>query len=141
MIDTNTRSVAPLVSLFRVLLVVNAVTFLLAALAHTGTRIPLGFVVLAEPRIVPATIVEGLSGLLFALSAYALFARKTWALKAAVAAHAFATAGVLLGMYAIAAGWGPRTGTNDIYHRVMLLLLAGGMALLSKPATKVALRY
>jgi hypothetical protein len=32
--------------------------------------------------------------------------------------------GVLLGIAALAAGAGPRTASNDLYHRIMLILIA-----------------
>jgi hypothetical protein len=46
-----------------------------------------------------------------------------------LAAHLFALAGVFLGMAALAAGHGPRTITNDIYHRVMVVVLLFGITL------------
>jgi hypothetical protein len=122
-----------------VLVALEATGFLVGALLHLGVQIPLGFVVLAEPRIVPATIVEGLCGLFLAVSSYAVFTRRTWTWAALVAAHTFALAGVLLGMYALAAGFGPRTVTNDIYHRVMLVVLVVALALLAIPRSRVVL--
>lgn len=116
------------------LVVFYAITFLLGALLHLGARVPMGSVVLVEPRIVPATIVETLCGLLLASSAYAVFARRSWAWSAILGAHAFALAGVLLGMVAIAVGAGPSTELNDIYHRVMLTVLTAGLILLLTPA-------
>ncbi len=50
-----------------------ALTFFVGALLHLGWRIPLGFAVLAEPRILPATVVEGLCGLALAVAAIAVF--------------------------------------------------------------------
>ena len=44
------------------LVTTEAATFLIAALLHTGLQVPLGFAVLSEPRIVPATIVEATAG-------------------------------------------------------------------------------
>jgi len=120
------------------LVVLYAITFLLGALLHLGARLPVGSVVLAEPRIVPATIVETLCGLFLTFSAYAVFARRDWAWSTVVGAHAFALAGVLLGMAAIAVGAGPSTELNDIYHRVMLTVLAAGLILLLTPAGRVA---
>jgi hypothetical protein len=35
----------------------------------------------------------------------------------------FAFGGVLLGIAALAAGAGPRTASNDLYHRMMLILI------------------
>ncbi|MGH8908412.1 MAG: hypothetical protein ACRD0K_18365 [Egibacteraceae bacterium] len=116
-----------------------AVSFFLGALLHAGVRIPLGFAVLAEPLIVPAVIVESLCGLALAIGAYAALTRQTWAWLAVFAAHAFALAGVLLGISAIAAGRGPHTVLNDTYHAVMVVLLVTGMAALSTRAARAAL--
>ncbi len=124
----------------RILVVFDAVVFLPAALLHLGARIRGGFTVLAEPRIVPAAIVEGLCGVVFALSAYALFTRGAWAWPAAISAHVLALAGVLLGMYALVAGWGPRTTANDVYHRALVLVLVVGLALLFTPSARSVLR-
>ena len=122
-----------------VLAALYAVTFFLGAVLHLGVRIPVGFAVLAEPRIFPATVVEGLCGLFLAVGAYAALSRKTWAWPALSAAHAFAVGGVLLGMAALAVEAGPSTDLNTIYHRVMLAALVGGLALLLTPAGRAAL--
>src|SRR5215217_4272988 len=45
-----------------ILSAVYAATFFIGALLHLGVRIPLGFAVVEEPVILPATIVEGLCG-------------------------------------------------------------------------------
>ena len=58
--ETTTRRRVTLATAVGILAVLYAVTFLLGALVHLGVRIPLGFTVLAEPRIYPATVVEGL---------------------------------------------------------------------------------
>jgi len=117
-----------------------AVTFFFGALLHLGLRVPLGFAVLAEPRIVPATIVEGLCGLALAVAAYAVFTNMRWAWTAAFTAHAFAVGGVLLGVTALALGAGPSTDLNTIYHRVMLVALVAILALLLTPAGRTAYR-
>lgn len=116
-----------------------AATFLSGALLHLGVRIPLGFAVLAEPRILPATIVEGLCALALAVGAFAMLELKSWAWTAAFAAHAFALGGVLLGMAALAVGAGPSTDLNTIYHRVILVALAAVLALLLTPPGRAAL--
>jgi hypothetical protein len=122
-----------------VLSVVYAVTFIFGALLHLGLRIPLGFAVLAEPRIIPATVVEGLCGLALAAAAFAVFTRMRWAWTAALAAHAFALGGVLLGVTALALGAGPSTELNSIYHRVMIVALVAVLALLLSPPGRTAL--
>jgi hypothetical protein len=121
-----------------VLSVVYAVTFIFGALLHLGLRIPLGFAVLAEPRIIPATVVEGLCGLALAAAAFAVFTRMRWAWTAALAAHAFALGGVLLGVTALALGAGPSTELNSIYHRIMLVALVAVLALLLSPPGRTA---
>jgi hypothetical protein len=116
-----------------------AATFLFGALLHLGVRVPLGFAELAEPRILPATVVEGLCGLALSVAAWAILARKGWARTAAIAAHAFALGGVLLGTAALAAGAGPSTDMNTVYHGVMLVALAAVLALLLTPAGRASL--
>ncbi len=111
-------SVATVVGILSVL---YASTFLVGALLHLGWRIPLGFTVLAEPKILPATVVEALCGLALAAAAIAVFASMRWAQTAALAAHSFSFGGVLLGMGALAIGAGPSTRLDTIYHRVVLV--------------------
>jgi hypothetical protein len=111
---------------YLILVVCEAVVFLAAALAHTGIRLP----ILMEPRIIPATIVEGACGILFAVSAFSVIANAPWALPVAFAAQFIALAGVALGVISLALGVGPRTKPNDLVHGVMLLLILAGMVLL-----------
>ncbi|MBA2528683.1 MAG: hypothetical protein H0V19_01755 [Euzebyales bacterium] len=124
-----------------VLSALYAATFFLGALLHTGTRVPVGFAVLAEPRIDPAIVVESLCGSALAVGAYALLTGRRWAWAAAIASHAFALAGVLLGTAAVAAGRGPHSVLNDTYHRVMIVVLIAGLVALSMSAVKTALRH
>lgn len=118
---------------------VYAATFFLGALLHLDVRVPLGFAVLAEPRILPATVVEGLCGLALSVAAFAILSRKGWARPATIAAHAFALGGVLLGTAALAVGAGPTTDLNTVYHRVMVLALAAILVFLLTPAGRAAL--
>jgi hypothetical protein len=123
-----------------VLTVTYAATFFCGALLHAGVKIPLGLAVLAEPTIIPATIVEGLCGLALAVAAFAVFTHKSSAWTAAFAAHAFALGGVLLGITALAIGAGPSTELNTIYHRVMVVAIVAVLALLLSPAGRTAFR-
>jgi hypothetical protein len=143
---SNTRQPRPqasrhatLASALRWLTTLDAASFGVGSVAHLGGRIPLGVATLAEPRIMPATIVEGLCGLALATSAWAQFTRKPWAWAATVGAHGFALGGVLLGMGALAAGRGPRTQLNDGYHLTMVVVLSASLAVLSSAAGKAAL--
>jgi hypothetical protein len=134
MMKTTTGSFTTVVTVITVLMVGEAVTFLLAALVHLG--IPLG---LSEPRIIPAAIVEGLCGLFLAVSTHAVFARARLAWGVALAAHLVAVAGVLLGIASLALGAGPSTVPNTIYHRVILGVLIVVLLGLSTPAARTAL--
>ena len=137
--EVTTRPRTPLATTVGILAVLYAATFFLGALLHLGVRIPLGFAVLAEPRIIPATIVEGLCGLGLAVGGYAVLAGKSWAWSAVTGAHAFALGGVLLGITALALGGGPSTELNTIYHRVMLVALVAGLGFLLTRVGRVAL--
>jgi hypothetical protein len=44
--------------------------------------------------------------------------------------HLVALSGVLLGIAALAAGSRPRTASNDLYHRIMLLLIVASLYIL-----------
>jgi hypothetical protein len=123
-----------------VLSAVFAATFFFGALLHLGVKVPLGFTVLEEPRILPATMVECLCGLALAVAALAVLSRRSWAWTAATAAYAFALGGVLLGMAALAVGAGPSTELNTIYHRVTLVALVVVLALLVSPTGRTAFR-
>ena len=137
--EATSRSRTTLATAVGALAVLYAVTFFLGALLHLGVRIPLGFAVLAEPRIVPATIVEGLCGLGLAVGAYAVLSGRSWAWAAVTGAHAFALGGVLLGIAALALGAGPSTELNTVYHRVMLVALVAGLVVLLTPTGRAAL--
>jgi hypothetical protein len=119
---------------------IYAATFFFGALLHLGVTVPLGFTVLGEPRILPATIVEGLCAIALAVAAFAVLNRRDWSWTAALVAHAFALGGVLLGMAALAVGAGPSTELNSIYHRVMVVALVAVLALLLSPTGRTALR-
>jgi hypothetical protein len=124
---------------FRVLIVLEALSFLCFALLHFGVWIPLGLAVIQEPRRPFAVIVEGVAALLLALGASAVLTRTTWAWAAVTGAHAVALAGVLWGMVAVAAGRGPHTQLNDTYHRVMVVVLGVGLLLLLTRRGRAAL--
>lgn len=135
MIETAGRRWNVLVTAMSILVVAEATTFLLASLLHLGIPLPPG---LSQPQIIPATIVEGLCGIFLAISAYALFARKRWAWRAALAAHLFAVAGVLLGLSVTLRNPGSDMA-NAIYHRVMLVTLIVVLVLLITPGIRATL--
>ena len=107
-------------SVIRVLIAVEAFTFFVGAALHLGVPV-FG---LDEPRILPAAVVEGLCGATLGAAAI-WYPRPGWRERAALVALAMATAGVILGIGALAAGRGPSTPLNTTYHRVILAALIG----------------
>jgi hypothetical protein len=131
------RHLSGLGSAIGVIVVLEAITFLIAALLHGGVEIPIGIV---EPVIVPAMIVEGIIGIAFAAAAFTIFIRKgrsAWALT--LTAHIIATVGVLLGMVAAALGPAPATDANELYHRIAMGVAALMLLFLFTRAAKDAL--
>ncbi|HEU0026835.1 MAG TPA: hypothetical protein VFQ25_06930 [Ktedonobacterales bacterium] len=123
----------------RVLAVFDAAALLFAGIVHlVGVQIPLGAAVFEEPPIIPAGVVEGLAGVVFVVALYAMLTGKTWAWGITLAAHLFAIAGFLLGLYATRLGTTP---FNYDYHRVMLAVFVVGLILLLLPAGRAALAY
>ena len=104
----------------------NAALFFFGAAQHVGVAIGS----FHEPRIIPAAIVETICGLFLACGAIAIL--NYWGAQWGVAltGNLIALAGVLLGMAALAAGRGPRTASNDLYHHIMLVLIAVSVAIL-----------
>ena len=108
------------------LMVANAGLFLFGAVQHAGVAVGS----FHEPLIIPAAIVETLCGLSLLWGATALFrgSRARW--RVALITNFVALGGVLLGIAALAAGTGPRTASNDLYHRIMLLLIGASVLIL-----------
>ncbi len=134
---TPTPSTSGVGAVIRVVMVFDAVALLFAAALHiNGASIRLGSAVFDEPQIVPAAIVEGLAGLLFLVSAYAVLAGRTWAWTSAIVAHVFAILGFIVGLVATRNGTSP---FNFTYHRVMLAIFVLGFILLLLPLGQAAL--
>ena len=102
------------------IMLINAALFVFGAVQHAGVRIAS----FHEPRIIPAAIVESICALSLVLGAGAMLTRQTRAWVIAVVGNVVALSGVVLGIVALALGAGPRTASNDLYHRVMLVLVA-----------------
>ena len=98
----------------------DAALFFFGAVQHAGVRIG-NF---QEPYITPAAIVESICGLSLVLGVTAVFGYSFVAWRGALVANLVPLAGVLLGMAALAAGRGPRTASSDLYHHIMLALIA-----------------
>jgi hypothetical protein len=54
--------------------------------------------------------------------------------RATLIGNVAAIAGVAIGKVALAAGVGPRTVSNDLYHRIMVALSATSLVILLVPA-------
>ena len=112
--------------LLAVVMISNAALFFFASLLHAG--IVVGG--LHEPQIIPATVVEVICGTFLALGALAVLHHWASEWRVALIGNLVALGGVVLGMASLAAGKGPRTASNDLYHRLMLILIAASVAIL-----------
>lgn len=108
------------------IMIANAALFFFGAVQHAG--VVLGS--FHEPPIIPAAIVEMLCGLSLVWGATAVFAHSVVQWRVALLTNLIALGGVLLGIAALAAGRGPRTVSNDLYHRVMLVLIGASLIIL-----------
>jgi hypothetical protein len=115
----------------KLLTVVNAALYFVAALLHLGVRIPLGFVTLSVPQpIPPATVVETLIGAGLATAAVAQFVHARRERRLTWAAYMFALVGTVFGLtVALLRGL---QGLDIWIHVAMLAGLAGGFVLLAR---------
>ena len=119
-----------------ILMLGNAALFLFGALQHAGVAIGS----FSEPVIIPASIVELVCVLALTWGTFAVLRGSQQAWRAALIGNAIAIAGVAVGMVALGAGAGPRTVSNDLYHRMMVALAAGSLVTLFVPAGRAALK-
>jgi len=122
-------------SLLIALMLGNTAIFVFGALQHAGVAR-----LLHEPVIVPASIVEVLCASALSWSAVAVLRHSPKAWRGAFIANLVAILGVVIGMVALAVGAGPRTASNDLYHRIMLALATTSLVILFLPAGRTALR-
>jgi len=105
------------------LMIANAGLFFFGAVQHAGVPIRQ----FHEPRILPATVVETTCAAFLVWSGVAVLANAHARWRNSLIGNLVALAGVLLGMVALAAGRGPRTTSNDLYHRIMLIVIAASL--------------
>jgi Na+-transporting NADH:ubiquinone oxidoreductase subunit NqrB len=122
--------------LLTALMLGNAALFVFGALQHAGIAIGS----LHEPVIVPASVVEVLCALALSWGAAAVVKKSPKAWRAAFIGNLVAIVGVAIGMVALAEGAGPRTASNDLYHRIMLALATASLVILIVPAGRTALK-
>lgn len=108
------------------LMTANAALFFFGGVQHAGVTVGR----FHEPLIIPAAIVEALCGLCLLWGAGTLFrgGRTRW--RTALITNLVALSGVVLGIVALAIGAGPRTASNDLYHKIMLGLIAAALLLI-----------
>lgn len=107
-----------------ILMIGNAALLFFGGVQHAGVAIGR----FHEPIILPAAIVEAVCGLCLLWGAISIFtrSRSRWPFIANIVA----LAGVVLGMVSLALGAGPRTASNDLYHRIMLILIGAALLIL-----------
>jgi hypothetical protein len=115
----------------------NAALFLSGAAQHAGVRIG----PLSEPTILPASIVETLCAFALICGSFAAWTESRRAWPAALAGNLVAISGVIIGMVALALGAGPRTASNDLYHRIMLALAGAAILVLLLPSGRRTLKW
>jgi hypothetical protein len=109
----------------RVFLLLEAVTFVAAALAHSGVLVH-GYEH-PEARIAESTIALVLFvGLLLG------WIRPAWTRAAGMAAQGLALLGTLVGLFTIAVGVGPRTAPDIVYHLGIVAVLVWGLLLAAR---------
>lgn len=105
----------------RVFLLFDAATFVAAALIHFG-------VLLEGYRHQKAGTAEAVIAAVLLAGLALAWSGLPWARRAAIGAQAFAIFGVLVGLFTIAIGVGPRTALDIAYHVGILAVLIVGLA-------------
>jgi hypothetical protein len=126
-------------TVIEVLIWIEALAFVIAAVLHTGIRLPLVPDFFHDPRIVGATVVEGLCAAALAGAAIMGGASAPMAWAAAVSAQIFSIVADLFGMLVIALGFGPDSPFNFFFHRVGVVVLILVLAGLLTPSARHAL--
>ena len=121
--------------LLAILMLGNTAIFVLGALQHAGLVIG----PLHEPVIIGATVVEMLCGLALVWGVAAVLKGSPRAWRRALIANLIVIGGVAFGMVALGLGAGPRTASNDLYHKIMLALAAASIVILALPSGRTVL--
>jgi hypothetical protein len=119
--------------------VIEAFCFAFAALLHTGVHIAFLPDFFHDPRIVGATVVEGLCASVLGVAAIFLGGGHPRGWPLAVGAVSFSIVADIFGMAVIALGVGPDSPFNFLFHRIGITVLVITLVLLLAPA-RAALR-
>ncbi|MBC8163330.1 MAG: hypothetical protein H7Z42_19135 [Roseiflexaceae bacterium] len=104
----------------RLFMLLEAATFVVAALVHAGVFIT-GY---AHQQ---AAIAEGVIALVLLGGVVVTWIRPAWLWHAGMAAQGFALLGTLVGLFTIAVGIGPRTIPDIAYHIGIVMVLVWGL--------------
>lgn len=109
----------------RLFILVEAVSFVAAALVHTGVFIT-GY---EHPQ---ARVAEGVIAVVLIIGLILTFVRQSWTRPIGLTAQGFALLGTLVGLFTIAMGVGPRTAPDLIYHGTILAILVWGLVVTAR---------
>lgn len=107
----------------RLFLLVEALAFSTAALTHFG-------LLFAGYYHHQASIAESVIAFVLFIGAGVSFARPSLTMRAGLLAQGFALFGTLIGIFTIVVGVGPRTIPDIVYHILIVVLLATGIAVI-----------
>jgi hypothetical protein len=113
-------------SLLGFAMICNSAVFFFCAAQHLGAAIG----PFREPRIIPATIVETLCGLVLVWGAAAVFSQSGSRWRVALTANLVVLGGVSLGIIAMVMRFGRDTAIHDLCHRTMLVLIVASLLIL-----------
>jgi hypothetical protein len=112
---------------------IETFAFLFASLLHSGISVPFLSPFFHDPRIIGATVVEGACGVLLGFAAVRVSVGDRAAWATAIGAQLVAIAADSLGMVFIAAGFGPESRFNYLFHRIGIGILLIGLGFLITP--------
>ena len=118
------------------LMFANAALLIFGAAQHAGIAVG----PFREPPILPAMIVESICALalIWGAASVTVSARSGW--PAALTGNLITVAGVARGIVALHFGRGPRTASNDLYHKIMLALAFASLIVLFLPQGRAAVK-
>ena len=122
----TTRDARTATAAARLFLVLEGATFLVAAAIHAGA-------LLDGHTHHEAAIAETVIASVLIAALGLQWTPQPWPLRFALIAQTFAVAGVLVGLFTIAIGVGPRTVPDVAYHVAILGVLAAGLAVCRTP--------